>query len=92
MIRNSKALGFVLVAVLATAALAASSASAKQGIIAASSYPVHIFGTDNDDWFVALERKIECDEGTFTAEMNKADTKITVLPTYHKCVNKEVNQ
>jgi hypothetical protein len=85
MTRNLKALGLALVAVLAMAAFAASSASAKQGIFTASSYPVHVFGTDNDDWFEVLENKVECDEATFTAQATGADTKLTVIPTYHKC-------
>ena len=94
MIRNLKALGLALFAILAMGALAAASASAQEGEVFATNavYPVHLTGEDvtatAGDPTPALtgsDEVIECSESTYTGNLTTVSKRITIIPTYNKC-------
>ena len=93
MIRNLKALGLALFAILAMGAMAAASASAQEGeIYSTTTYPAHISGSDVDPTGIeptaAFTRDgdvIECDVATYTSEIKAAVKRLTITPKYEKC-------
>jgi hypothetical protein len=85
MIRNLKALGLALVAILAMAVFASSASAESPGIFTAKTYPAHIYAEDTDDTFTVAGNIIQCTHGTFTGVAEKASTKITIEPEYTNC-------
>jgi hypothetical protein len=85
MIRNLKALGLALVAVLAMSAMAASAAQAETADFSAAEYPAHIDGvTDGFNTFEMGGLKLTC-EAKGTAELKEESSELTATVEYHTC-------
>lgn len=85
MIRNLKALGLALAAILAMSVVAASSASAHN--LTAPTYPQHLLGEDIGaaDTFTVGEDELSCHGETFTATLTGPVTDVEVTPNYETC-------
>ena len=89
--QNLKALGLSLMAVLALSAVVASAAQANN--VTAAKYTATLTGKDLGKKAGEYARFtvgngarfIECEESIYTATLVKAETVITVTPTYNKC-------
>lgn len=88
MIRNLKALGLALVAVLAMSAMAAAGAQGKEPAqVTLEAAEGTIDGTQiGSGTFVRSSRKVTCNEGSFVAHVADGDTTITTTkPTFDSC-------
>ena len=95
MIRNLKALGLALVAMLAMGAMAVASASAQAGHISVAAPPATLTGTDVKETageptpsLTANEEKVHCTSTkvTYTATLEAAsNAELTVAPKYEDC-------
>jgi len=84
MIRNLKAMGLALVAVLALGAVVASSASAST--FEAESYPVTLTGSQiGTDVFTTNAGTVSCTNATYHGSSSAASSTVEVAPTYSGC-------
>jgi hypothetical protein len=87
MIRNLKALGLALVAVLAMSAVAVSAAQAE-GVVTAENYPVTLTGTqeNNNIFKVGAVRSVECKKATLDSTLTgPTKTALTTTAAYGEC-------
>ncbi len=90
MIRNLKALGLAVVAVLAMSAVVASAASAETGTVTAESYPAKLTSTQVGTNELSIgngARKVSCTTATVSGELTAATTTLTLTPTYTNCTS-----
>lgn len=89
MIRNLKALGPALVAILAMSATLASTASAEtEGTFTANSYPAHIVGEDTQvGHFTGMSQNATCEGSQYTGVLVAAVHKLSLVRTYKNCTN-----
>jgi|SRR5215207_4083323 len=86
MIRNLKALGLALVAVLAMSAFAASASQAKNLTTETGKYPATITaGQKTLHEFTVSGRVVTCATASFTGTLSAASKELTVAPTYTTC-------
>lgn len=92
MIRNHKAFGLALAAVLALSAFAVSATQAEQAGLKltnanAAGYPLKLSGEQNAAHVFTFEggRKIECSEVEFSWEILEATDRIPLIPSYKQC-------
>jgi hypothetical protein len=90
MTRKIKAVGLaLLLAATATSALLATGASAeeegKPGTLTAVEYPATLDGTDDTgtNAFTLFGESIVCPDSSYTGQITKATTTITITPTYN---------
>jgi len=85
MIRKLKALGLVVVAVLAMSAIGASAAQAIT--LSSSSYPqtVEGSGTEIGEHFLTEAGKVECHLSKYTGTLSEASPTLRVTPIYETC-------
>jgi hypothetical protein len=85
MIRNFKALGLAVVAVLAMSAVVSSAAQAAVNYTSTTGvYPATVSGTQSTthNFVIGGNRTLTCDEAKFSGALTAASTEITITPTY----------
>jgi hypothetical protein len=85
MIRNIKALGLAVVAVLAMSAVVASAAQAANQI-QASEYPATVTGTQTGENVLSNGvRSVSCAKANLVGELAAASSTLTIAPEYSEC-------
>jgi hypothetical protein len=90
MIRNLKALGLAVVAVLAMSAVVASAAQAEAGTVTAEKYPVTLTGSQvgtNELVVGNGARRVSCATANAHGTLAAASTSLTLTPSYSTCTS-----
>jgi hypothetical protein len=87
MIRNLKALGLALVAILALGALSASAAMAETGFHSDEAHTILKGSQIGTDTFTVNAGTVKCGQATYEGTTDeKTETTVTVTPNYSECV------